>query len=225
MKIPFTIEQLFSVFETYNTAIWPSQIAAYVFGIVALGLALREGRLSDKIISGILALFWIWIGVFYYIIHFSVINPAAPMLGLFYVLQGTLFLLTGTIRGRLSFRFNGETLPILGGCFILYAMVIYPLLGLGFGHSYPRAGMFGVAPCPTSIFTFGMLLWAIKPVPAYLLIIPLLWSFFGIIAAVNWRVHEDYGLVVAGVLGTILILIRNRKVKESAQQITSADGS
>jgi hypothetical protein len=104
-------------------------------------------------------------------------------------------------------------------------MVIYPLLGLGFGHSYPRAGMFGVAPCPTTIFTFGILLWATKPVPAYLLIIPLLWSFFGIIAAVNWRVHEDYGLVVAGVLGTILILIRNREAREPAQQSATADST
>jgi hypothetical protein len=83
--------------------------------------------------------------------------------------------------------------------------------------------MFGVAPCPTTIFTFGILLWATKPVPAYLLIIPLLWSFFGIIAAVNWRVYQDYGLVVAGVLGTILILIRNRKAKEPALH-TPVDG-
>jgi hypothetical protein len=224
MKIPFTVEQLFDIFETYNTAIWPSQVAAYVLGIVALGLALRENKLSGEIISGILALFWIWIGIFYYIIHLSVINPTARILGLFYILQGVLFLLIGTIHGRLSFRFNCKPLPIFGVCFVLYAMVIYPLLGLGFGHSYPRAGMFGVAPCPTTIFTFGILLWATKLVPAYLLIIPLIWSFFGIIAAVNWRVHQDYGLVIAGVLGTILILFRNRKAKELAQRYTPADG-
>jgi len=224
VKIPFTVEQLFDIIGTYNTAIWPSQVTAYVLGIVALGLGLRENKLSGKIISAILALFWIWIGIFYYIIHFSVINPTARILGLFYVLQGVLFLLIGTIRGRLSFWFNCRPLPILGVCFVLYAMVIYPLLGLGFGHSYPRAGMFGVAPCPRTIFTFGILLWATTRVPAYLLIIPLLWSFFGIIAAVNWRVYEDYGLVVAGALGTILILVRNRKTKEPAQQHIPADG-
>ena len=213
MNIPFSLEQLLDVFETYNTAIWPSQIAAYVFGIVALGLALHESKLSGKIISGILAFFWIWIGVFYYSIYLSVINPAARILGFFYVLQGVLFLLIGTIRGKLSFTLSRKPLPIAGVCFVLYAMVIYPLLGLAFGHSYPRGGVFGVAPCPTTIFTFGLLLWATKPVPAYLLIIPLFWSFFGIIAAVNWRVYEDYGLVVAGVLGTVLSLIRNRNFR------------
>ena len=213
MKIPFTVEQFFDIFGTYNTAIWPAQVVAYIFGIIALGLALRENKLSSRIISGILALFWIWMGVFYHIGYFSVINLAARIFGLFYVLQGVLFLLIGTILGRLSLRFNYKPLPILGVCFILYAMVIYPLLGLAFGHSYPRVPLFGVAPCPTTIFTFGILLWATKSVPAYLLVIPFLWSIVGMSAALNLRVPQDYGLVVAGVLGTTLIMVQNRKAK------------
>jgi hypothetical protein len=101
-----------------------------------------------------------------------VINPATLIFGLFFILQGLFFLLTGTVMERLAFRFKLKPLPIIGGCFILYAMVVYPLLGIRFGHSYPSAPMFGVAPCPTTIFTFGMLLWSAKPVPGYLLVIP-----------------------------------------------------
>jgi hypothetical protein len=213
MKIPFTVEQFLDIFGTYNTAIWPAQVVAYMFGIIALGLALHENKLSSRITSGILALFWIWMGVFYHIGYFSVINPAARIFGLFYFLQGVLFLLIGTIRSRLSFQFNYKPLPILGVCFILYALVIYPLLGLGFGHSYPRVPLFGVAPCPTTIFTFGILLWATKSVPAYLLVIPFLWSIIGMSAALDLRVPQDYGLVVAGVLGTTLIMVQNRKAK------------
>jgi hypothetical protein len=214
MTIPFTVEQFFNIFGTYNTAIWPAQVVAYIFGIIALGLALRENKLSSRIISGILALFWIWMGVFYHIVHFSVINPAARVFGFFYVLQGVLFLLIGTILGRLSFRFKYKPLPILGVCFILYGMVIYPLLGAAFGHLYPKAPLFGVAPCPTTIFTFGILLWSTKSVPAYLLLIPFLWSIVGMSAALNLRVPQDYGLLVAGVLGTTLILIQNHKARK-----------
>jgi hypothetical protein len=94
-------------------------------------------------------------------------------------------------------------------------MIIYPLLGISLGHTYPRSPMFGVTPCPATIFTFGMLLWTTKPVPVYLLIIPLLWSIIGMSAAVSLRVYEDFGLVVAGVLGTILILLKNRKAIRS----------
>lgn len=216
MEIPFTGEQFFDVFGTYNAAIWPIQVLAYVLGIVALALAIREGKLSGRIVSGILGFFWIWMGVFYHIVYFRVINPTAWIFGIFYLLQRLLFVLMGTIFGRLAFRFNLAPLPIIGGCFILYAMVFYPILGISFGHSYPKAPMFGVAPCPTTIFTFGILLWATKSVPAYLLVIPLLWSFLGMSAAVNLRVPQDYGLVVAGGLRTALILIQNRKTKKIA---------
>ena len=223
MKIPFTIEQFFDIFGTYNTAIWPVQVLAYLLGLVALVLAFRESKLSTRIVPGILAFFWIWMGVFYHIVHFTVINPAAWIFGIFYILQGLLFFLIGTILGKLSFRFLLKPLPIVGGCFILYAMVVYPLLGIGFGHLYPRAPMFGVAPCPTTIFTFGILLWATKSVPVYLLIIPLLWSIVGMSAAVNLRVSQDYGLVIAGVVGTALILSKNRKAKRTAQQSAPTD--
>ena len=224
MNIPFTVDQFFDIFGTYNSAIWPTQIVAYLVGVIVLMLALRENRLFPKIISAILALFWVWMGVAYHIVYFSRINPAAFIFGFLYVLQGVIFLGSGTFRGKLSFGFGYKPLPIIGACFILYAMVDYPLLGIRFGHSYPRAPLFGVAPCPTTIFTFGLLLWATKSVPAYLLIIPLLWSIVGVSAAVHLRVPQDYGLVVAGVLGTALILIQNRKAKSLTQQLKAADG-
>jgi hypothetical protein len=66
MRIPFTVEQFFDLFGTYNTAIWPAQVLAYVFGIVALALAFRESQLSTRIVSGILGLFWTWMGIFYH---------------------------------------------------------------------------------------------------------------------------------------------------------------
>ena len=223
MKIPFTGEQFFETFGSYNNAIWPFQIVAYILGIIILALALRENELSSRIISGILALFWIWMGVLYHIIQFRVINPAAWVFGFFYIFQGLLFFLIGTVLGGFVFRFSLKPLPIIGGAFILYAMVIYPLLGINFRHSYPSAPMFVVAPCPTTIFTFGIFLWAIKPVPVYLLVIPLLWSIVGMSAAVNLGVPQDYGLVVAGVLGTALILNENRKAKRASHRSAPAD--
>jgi hypothetical protein len=58
-------------------------------------------------------------------------------------------------------------------------------------------------------------LWTTKPVPGHLLIIPFLWSIIGTGAAVNLGVPQDYGLVVAGVLGTVLILLQNRKTRSN----------
>jgi hypothetical protein len=209
--MPFTVEQFFDVFGAYNTAIWPAQIIAYVLGILACVLAYRESKISSRIISGFLAFMWVWMGVVYHIMHFSTINPVARIFGAFFIVQGLLFFLAGMVSGRLSFRFSPKPLPVLGAFFILYAMAVYPVLGSLFGHTYPRAPMFGVAPCPATIFTFGMLLWATRPMPAYLLIIPALWALIGLSAAINLRVPQDYGLAIAGVLGTVLILLDNHK--------------
>lgn len=213
MDFPFTIEQFFNVFEAYNAAIWPAQIIAYFIGIGAVALALRENRRSGRIVSGILALFWIWMGVFYHMIYFSAINPAAWAFGALFVLEGLLFIIVGSMRSRLSFNFDLKPIPIVGAVFIMYAMVMYPLLGLAFGHWYPRAPMFGVAPCPTTIFTFGLLLWAKKPVPIYILAVPLIWSIIGTMAAIGLQVPQDYGLGIAGIVGTILVIKRNRDLR------------
>jgi hypothetical protein len=40
-SLPFTAEVLFSLFETYNRAIWPAQLIAYGLGMAVLALALR----------------------------------------------------------------------------------------------------------------------------------------------------------------------------------------
>jgi hypothetical protein len=216
MNLPFTVEQFFDVFGTYNRAIWPAQILAYILGIIAVILAFRRSKNSSKIIFGILSLFWMWIGIFYHIYHFKIINPTALIFGTLFMLQGSFFALLALYGGP-PFRFDFKTLPLIGSLFILYAMVIYPLLGVAFGHSYPKAPMFGVAPCPTTIFTFGILLWMTKPLPGVLLIIPFLWSLIGMSAAVSLRVPQDYGLVFSGIVGTVLIVSQNRKMQKPAK--------
>ena len=73
-----------------------------------------------------------------------------------------------------------------------------------------------MTPCPTTIFTFGLLLWSTKPIPAFALIIPFLWSIIGTMAAISLQVPQDFGLGIAGVVGTILILLENRALKLEA---------
>ena len=86
----------------------------------------------------------------------------------------------------------------------------HPRIGALLGHGYPQSPSFGVAPCPTTIFTFGLLLWTDRPVPRPLLVIPLLWSLLGVSAAVSLGIKEDLGLVVAALLGTALLIWRDR---------------
>jgi hypothetical protein len=211
LNIPFTSKQFFDVFAAYNTAIWPAQVLAYVLGLLAVILAVRPRPGFGRMIAGLLALFWIGMGIAYHLVFFSAVNPAAWAFGFVFVAQGVLFLVLGVVMARLTFSFRLGLRAIVGAAFILFAFLVYPLLGTFAGHAYPRAPMFGVAPCPSTIFTFGLLLWARRPVPFYLLIIPLLWSLVGMSAAVSLGVPQDYGLAAAGLIGTALILIGNRR--------------
>ena len=115
------------------------------------------------------------------------------------------------MRSKVSFRFKPNGYSLIGGIFILYGLVIYPLLGYFFGHVYPRNPTFGL-PCPTTIFTFGLLLMTQKFIPAYVLVIPVIWALIGSAAALSLTIREDFGLFIAGILGTVLILIRNKKL-------------
>jgi hypothetical protein len=96
----------------------------------------------------------------------------------------------------------------VGIVFIIYAMAGYQLLGYSLGHVYPEFFPFGLVPCPTAIFTFGVLLITNKKIPGYYLLIPAIFAAGGFLA-VSKGVFEDIGLIIAGLTGSYLLLRRS----------------
>ena len=203
--LPFTADQFFSVFAAYNHAIWPAQIIAYLVGAVALWAIFRGRSWTGRVVASILGIFWVWNGLVYHLASFSAINPAAYGFAAMLVLQGLLFICHGTIADRLAFKREFDWRSAIGLALIVYAVLIYGVLGYILGHAWPNAPVFGVAPCPTTIFTFGVLMLAAGPLPIWLVTIPVFWAVIGATAAVLLGVPEDLGLLVSGVLGAILL--------------------
>jgi len=199
VALPFTTDDFFAVFAAYNRAIWPAQVTAYVLGVLAVALALRGGTRNGRRVAGVLALFWAWTGILYHWAFFAPINRAAYLFGAVFVLQGAL-LAAAAARGSVEFRFRPDARGWLGALLIAYALVAYPLLGHLLGHGWPRSPVFGVAPCPTTIFTVGLLLWA-ERAPREQVVIPVLWSLVGASAALLLGVREDLGLLAAFAAG------------------------
>jgi hypothetical protein len=79
-----------------------------------------------------------------------------------------------------------------------YALA-YPALNVVAGHTYPASPTFGV-PCPTGIFTTGLLLTAAKPLPIAALVVPVLWAIIGGSAALLLGVTTDYVLLACAPL-------------------------
>ena len=128
MRTPFTVEQFFDVFASYNVAVWPAPVVAYLLGLLAVVLAFRGKAPSGRLISGVLALFWFWMGLVYHLGHLRRINPAANLFGAFFILQGLLFLID-SYRGGLSFRPRQDPRSLAGAVLIIYSMLGYPLIG------------------------------------------------------------------------------------------------
>lgn len=213
MKTPFTVDQFLEVFKTYNESVFPAQAFFYLVAIAAIYLAARRSARSSKIISVILSFFWLWMGVVYHLIFFSTINKGAYLFAALFILQSALLLFQGVLRAKLSFRFDTDAYGITGVALIFYGLFVYPVYGYFNGHVYPYAPTFGL-PCPTTIFTFGILLFTDKNVPVISLVVPMIWSTVGLMAAVNLGFTEDIGLLVAGVITVSLLAYRSRSDKQ-----------
>jgi hypothetical protein len=208
--LPFTPEVFFANMAQYNEAIWPAQAVAYVLGLVIVLLLFRPTSQSSRLIAALLAGAWIWIGVVYHLKYFATINFAAPLFGLAFITEGLLIAWSGVITRRVTFRFRADAAGFAGLTFVTFAIVVYPLLGWLAGHAWPRGAMFGVAPCPTTIFTMGLLLLTEGRTPPHLAIIPVLWALVGGSAVWLLGVPEDLALPIAGLSGLALILWKNR---------------
>jgi hypothetical protein len=196
MNMPFTAEQFFAVFERYNDAVWPAQPMLFGLALVALALIAR-GRAGDgRWVASILALLWAWMGIAYHLAFFTAINPAAWGFGALFLLGAIAFAWVGGVRGRLSFAWRADARGRLGGALVVFALLVYPAVGWLVGHRYPAVPTFGL-PCPTTIFTIGVLLFARGEVPRTVLVVPLLWALVGSTAAFALAVYQDLGLLVA----------------------------
>jgi hypothetical protein len=203
--LPFSHAQFIEVFSRYNASVWPAQVLAYA---LALAMLLAMARGSSKPAGAGLALMWLWTGVAYHWLHFTAVNQAAWLFGALFVLQA-LLLFFMTARRALQFTTGAGKTGVIGWGLVLYATVLYPLLGLWTGPGYPGMPSFGITPCPVTIFTFGVLLLAKPPVPRGLLVVPVLWSLVGGSAAFLLRVPQDWLLLFSG-LAAIPILLRSR---------------
>lgn len=205
MQLPFTKEQFFDLFVAYNGALWPALVALWIVSVVASVLLFSSRRPPDRWISALLAAHWIWSALAYHVAFFTRINPAAWVFAAIFLLQGALFFWLGVVQGRLSFAPWRSAWAPVAWILIAYSL-LYPGINAVQHVSVSRIPAFGV-PCPTMIFTAGMLMLA-TPRSWRVSIIPVIWSVIGGSAASLLGVRADYALPIAGVALAVFSLQR-----------------
>jgi hypothetical protein len=213
MKLPFTLEQFLDVFRQYNISIWPVQVLLVVLALITIYFSIFRKPYSVKIIVSVLAFLWLWMGIVYHLIYFSSINKTATLFGCLFIIQGLLLFYFGIIKDKLKFQFSLNRYGITGMALIMFALILYPLLGYCLGHVYPSSPTFGL-PCPTTIFTFGILLFSSSRIPFIVIIIPAIWSVIGFSAVISLGMKEDTGLLIAGLICTIMTIYKNKGLKK-----------
>jgi hypothetical protein len=210
--MPFSLEMLLDYFAVYNERIWPMQVVAYALGLLVLIPLFRTGKAWNRVVTGVLAFVWLWIGLVFWV------GAASQMAMLYapavlFALQGAFFLYA-LARDRLAYGSVGRAYLVTGPVLIAYALAGYPLAGLLVGHEYPHAAISPLFPCPAIVLTFGVLFLA-RRVPWYLLVIPTCWALSGILW-LSLGMVEDAGLVIAGVVGVAMLVARERAVRRAA---------
>jgi hypothetical protein len=152
-------------------------------------------------------LLWVWTSVAYYLVFFTRISGSGWAIGGVLLVGGLWLGWVGGIKGRIRFGWRGDWRGAVGGLLIVYALVLYPLVGMAIGHRYPAMPTFGL-PCPVTIFTVGMLMLTTAPVPRLLFIAPALWGLFGGASATFvLGVYQDAGLLLAGLISLAAIFV------------------
>ena len=212
------VDEFFTALAAYNETLWPVTVGLFFLGAVAVVLATRRGRSSGRLVAVMVGVLWLWAGVVFF---GWFLGPTAAELwgvtlpgvwylsGVLFVAQGLLFLVFGAVRSALSFRPAWDGYGVAGAILVLYAIVLYPLVGIVTGSGFPRYPVFG-APCPVTIFTWGLFLWADRKVPIAVAVIPLLWAVLGLMPVLAVGIWADVGLILAGLVGFPLVARRNR---------------
>lgn len=214
--LPFTREQFFTVFLEYNNAVWPASIMAYGLGITALIAVFWPKPVWSRVTASVLAMMWAWTAVAYHGIFFSSISGAAVLFGAFFAMQALLLVYFGVLNDRFQFAATQGLRATMGWTFIGYAAIAYPMIGIAVGHSYSELPQFGITPCPVTLFTFGLLLFARTPLPWGVLVIPVIWSLIGGTAAFLLGVPQDWLLLASGVITSVLLVFSKPNTGHSA---------
>jgi hypothetical protein len=216
MGLPFTTEEFLDVFVRYNDAVWPAPLVLMVLAIGAVAYSVRDWPRDGRRVSAILAALWLWMAIVYHAAFFTSLTRAAVLFALAFVVQGGLFAWLAVRPRTLSYHPRGNAAGVIGAVLVAYALIGYPVVGYLVGHRYPAAPTFGV-PCPTTIFTFGLLFWSTGPFTRRLAVVPALWAIVATSAAVNLGMREDFGLLVAALCAVPLIFAPRRPAPYSSE--------
>ncbi len=208
--IPFSKDVFLGVVEHYAAMLWPAQIVAFLLGCAIVDMIRRPRVNSDRLVCGLLAAGWFWIGSIYYGEHIAGLSWAAWISAAAFTVQGVLLLVLGTVRNSISLRYERNAMANCGLGFMLFALFGYPAIAAANGIPLTAAPVFGFAPDPTILLTFGALLIAKGRMSLILFVIPLGCAAANGVSAWLIGLPADY-IMLPAAIGALALMVKKTR--------------
>jgi len=191
----------------YNDSIFPMQIITLVVAIILTYLLfVRPSTILNKLIKIYLSFTFVW-----FVLMFPFEGVFKIAFGLVHIVIAILFFID-IFTAKIEFKFPETSGKKYFMLFLIFsAFALFPLIEYMSGHLYPKILLFGVAPCPTIIFSLALLIGAVPKV-GKLIFILLIFSAIssGLSAPIMFEVWADLLLLVSGIYG-LITLVKNWK--------------
>lgn len=142
----------------------------YSLGLAAAGLLPVKSPRAYRAVSLALALLWSWL-----VLASGGSNPVWTLLA---ALEALLFLVFGALLGKIEFRVRDGFWVVVGTSFLVYSLLVFPLLGRVFEIVEFERSVFNT-PVPMVLLTCGILFFAVEPRAAIAFAVPLVWALSG----------------------------------------------
>ena len=164
----------YRLFELYNQALWPWHVLPVCAGLLLLYLYKAKLAWSGRVIAVVLFISWLWVAWAFLYQRFYQIHVVANGYALGFVVQAVLIAWYGMLQNHFQIPKDHTRSTKTGLALVLIAVFIYPLIAVFTGRDAWSFEMFGLAPDPTVLATFGMLL--MVRARWWLYILPVFWS-------------------------------------------------
>ena len=196
----FSPSTYYRMFERYNLAIWPAQLAGVSIGLAIVALLIGKRGHHERIVAGLLAACWMWIALAFHYQRYAQINWAATWFALAFACEALLLVVVGVLAGRLHLQLARSGVHWIATSIVAMSILGYPVLAPLTGRPWTSTEIFGVTPDPTAIASVAVLALVRGRIRWPLLVVPVIWC--AIAAATLWAMDapEAWVLLAAGLL-------------------------
>ncbi len=184
----------------YNIDIWPFSVFLFFLATVSATLTIYRPVGSDRIVAGILAGLWLWIGIVFHLGYYSAINCAAWGFGIIFILQGGLWFWRGVVLNQLEFVYPNGLLGAFVTSFFLFSLFFPLLASVYFANSKVVVPFFGVSPDWVLVFTLTIFLTVEKNTSLHLKVFPVFWCIVTSITAFLIGIAENWIFPCAAII-------------------------